>query len=872
MAAPSTSKLDVNRTRRYGGFVLWAVLVLLVIAALVPPWINVGRYRARVVNSISRALGRNVSASGISLRLLPRPGIVLSGFVVAEDPAYGAESMLRAEEVAAYIRLTSLWRGRLEISTLELDNPSLNLVRRPDGHWNVEELIQRTSQVSSAPTTAKRPEVRPRFPYIEASGGRINFKLGQVKKAFSFTDADFALWRESENEWGLRLLAKPMRTDVEISDTGMLRVEGRLQSANQLRDTPVVLKAEFSKGQLGQLTKLIYGRDRGWRGGTTASANLTGTPAALSVVLDGSVDDFRRYDIALGQSLRMHVHCTGTFSTDDDSFNDVLCESPVKPGILRITGSAREWGSDSYNIALTAQQLPMDRIVAFARHVKKDLPQDLNASGEADATFELRKANDEPARWAGGGRTSHVALHSSVLGNDLQIGEMVFTVPGGGVFHRSTSSRSSHSTKARKKASRKRSSRAHKTRPATSAPEGFALLVNPFPLSIGGASPVVVSGFFDEDNYRATMSGDAELTRLLHVAKAFGVGTPGVGLAGGADVELEIAGAWVGFSAPMVSGQMQLRDASIELQGVNEPLHILSAQTTIANQDVNVTSFSGSFGPETAIGGSANFPLHCTAPENCAVHFNLHASDLSLARVNQLLNPAARSQPWYHLLAIGEQHQDALLKLHADGKFDVTHFQMGKLTADNFQGHLTMNGGKAELEILRSDILAGHHTGKWTGDFTVSPPMYSGGGALQKISMDQLSTLMHENWATGQASGKYAITLQGKDAAALVNSATGSADFTWTGGSLRKLALEGHPAPLTFASLSGIVTIGQKKLTFDNCELKMPNAIFNLKGVATYDRTLNFMLQRSGGASYSVAGTLNDPQVTAAPPTQAQLR
>ena len=866
MAAPSPSTLDVNRTRRYGGFVLWGVFLLVLIAALVPPWINVGRFRARVVDSISRAVGRNVSASGISLRLLPRPGLVLSGFVVADDPVYGAEPMLRAEEVAAYIRLSSLWRGRLEIGTLELDNPSLNLVRGPDGHWNVEMLIQRTSQVSSAPTTAKRPEVRPRFPYIEASGGRINFKLGQVKKAFSFTDADFALWRESENEWGIRLLAKPMRTDVEISDTGVLRVEGQFQSASQLRDTPVVLKAEFNKGQLGQLTKLIYGRDRGWRGGATASATLSGTPAALSAVLDASVDDFRRYDIALGQSLRMHVHCTGTFSTDDDSLNDILCESPVKPGILRITGSAREWGADSYSIALTAQQLPMDRLVAFARHVKKDLPQDLNASGEADATFEVRKSAGEPARWAGGGRSSHVALHSSVLGDDLQIGEMVFSVPGSGASH--------HPTSSRKSSSRKKGSRKHKARAVSAPPEGFALLVNPFPLSIGGTSPAVVSGFFDEDNYRATMSGDAELTRLLHVAKAFGIGTPGVGLAGGADVELEIAGAWAGFSAPVVGGQIQLRDASAELQGVNEPLHIVSGETTIANEGVNVTSFSGTFGAETAISGRANFPLHCSAPQTCAVHFDLHTSDLSLARVNQLLNPSVRSKPWYHLLAIGEQHQDALLKLNADGKFDIAHFQLGKLMADNVQGHLTLTAGKVALEILRSDMLAGHHTGKWIGDFTVSPPKYSGGGALQKISMDQLSTLMHDNWATGQSSGKYAITLQGNDAAELLNSATGSADFSWTGGSLRKLALDGHPAPLTFSNLSGILTIGQKKLTFENCELKMPNATFNVKGIATYDRTLNFTLQRSGGTSYSVAGSLAQPQVTPVPAsaTQAQLQ
>jgi hypothetical protein len=832
------------------------VFLILLLAALVPPWINVSRYRVRVVDATSRALGRNVSASGISLRLLPRPGLVLSGFLVAEDPAYGAEPMLRAEEVAAYIRLTSLWRGRLEISTLELENPSLNLVRGPDGHWNVEELVQRTSQVSSAPTAARRPEVRPRFPYIEATGGRINFKLGQVKKAFSFTDADFALWRESETEWGVRLRAKPMRTDLALSDTGLLRVDGRFQRADQLRNTPVVLQADFSKGQLGQITKLIYGRDRGWRGGTSASASFTGTPASLSVVLDTNVDDFRRYDIALGEALRLRAHCTGTFSTDDDSLNDVLCESPVKPGTLRITGSGKNWGADSYQIALTAQQLPMDRIVAFARHVKKDLPPDLNASGEADAVFEVRKTADEPAKWTGGGRASHVAVHSTVLGNDLQIGQMEFTVPAA--------------------ASAKPAAAAHKRRSRAqhSPPPGFALLISPFSLSMGAPSPAVVNGFFDQENYRASVSGDAELTRLSQVARAFGIGTPGIGLAGGADIRLDIAGEWAGFSAPRLSGEMRLRDVSAELQGVNEPLHVASAQANIANSAVSVTSIAGSFDKDTAIAGSASFPVHCTSPENCVIHFDLHTNEISLGRVNQLLNPGARSQPWYHLLSIGEQHQDALLKLYADGKFDITHFHMGQLTADNFQGQLRMNAGRVQLDVVRSDLLGGHHSGQWTGDFTQSPPRYSGGGTLQKISMDQLSTLMRENWASGQSQGKYAIAMQGTNTASLLTSATGSLDFTWTGGALHKFVLDGLPAPLTFSTLAGVLNFGQGKLAFDNCQLKTAGAVYDVKGDATYDRNLDFRLQRAGGTSYVVAGSLDQPRVTAVPgsPTQAKLQ
>ncbi len=185
-----------------------------------------------------------------------------------------------------------------------------------------------------------------------------------------------------------------------------------------------------------------------------------------------------------------------------------------------------------------------------------------------------------------------------------------------------------------------------------------------------------------------------------------------------------------------------------------------------------------------------------------------------------------------------------------------------------------MNGGRVELDILRSDLLGGHHNGKWTGDFTQSPPRYSGGGGLQKISMDQLSTLMHENWATGQTLAKYAIAMQGTDAASLLSSATGSVDFTWTGGSLRKLALEGRPAPLTFSSLAGILNIGQEKLSFDNCELKTGGVVYDVKGIATYDRTLNFRLQRSGGPSYVIAGSLDQPTVEAVPASsaQAQLR
>ncbi len=856
MAASTSPELSAGKLRRRSGIVLWCVLIVLLLAAFIPPWINVSRYRNRASQAISQALGRHVSASGISMRLVPRPGLVLSNFVVADDPLFGPEDMLRADTVTAYLRLSSLWRGRLEIGTLELDNPSLNLVRRSDGHWNLEELIQRTAQVSSAPTAAPRPQSRPRFPYIEATGGRINFKFGEVKKSFSFTDADFSLWQESESEWGLRLRAKPMRTDLALSDTGLLKLDGRFQRADQLRDTPVVLKVDYTKGQLGQITKLIYGRDRGWRGGATISATLTGTPATLGVVLDAQVDDFRRYDISLGESLRLRAHCTGTYSSQGDTLTDMVCESPINPGVLRVSGNAADWGADSYQIAITAQQVPMDRIVAFARHSKKDLPPDLNATGEADVAFEVRKSADKPVSWSGGGRATQLALHSGVLGKELQIGDLEFAVPGNAVAKPAPHGRHK------------------KPQPQVALATGFTLVVKPFSLPMGDVSPAIAGGYVDEENYRATINGPAELTRLVQVARALGIGTPGIGLAGKAEVELQLAGTWAGFSAPTTSGQLQIQGVTAELQGVNEPLHIDSAKASLSNQKVSVSSFSASFATGPTVTGSASFPVHCTSPETCIAHFDLHTNELSLARVNQLLNPAARSQPWYHLLAIWQQHQDALLKLHADGDFDVTHFQLGRLQADNLHGQVKMDAGKVTLDILRSDLLGGHHNGHWTGDFTVSPPRFEGGGGLQKVSMDQLSTLMHDNWATGQAAGRYAIVMQGKEAASLRDSVTGSLDFTWTGGSLRHITLQGHPAPASFSSLAGVLQIGKGKLAFDNCKLKMNGSEYDVTGTAAYDTSLNLKLQPATGTGYTVAGSIDKPRVEALPasPSEAKMQ
>ena len=836
----------------------WAILLVVLLAVLVPPFVNVNRYRSRVAEAISRALGRDVTVSRIALKLLPRPGIVLSNFVVAESPSYGAEPMLRADTVTAFLRLTSLWRGRLEIGTLDLDSPSLNLVRRSDGHWNVEELVERASQVSSAPTTETRPEVRPRFPYVEASSGRINFKLGQVKKAFAFTDADFAFWLESETQWGIRLEARPMRTDVDVHDTGTLKLDGRFQRASSLRETPLDLKFIFSGGPLGELTKLIYGRDRGWRGNVRANASLTGTPTALGVTLTAQLDDFRRYDIALGEALRLLVHCTGTYSSPEDALHDLQCQSPIGPGVLEVRGNAQGWAGDAYDLSISAERIPAARIVAFARHAKKDLPADLTATGEFEGVFSVGKQPAGSPTWAGGGRTNLLALQSGVLKQDLQIGTIEVAIP------KPNAPTSPHP----------RRSVSHKAmQPAANPPE-LRLVVKPFPIPLGATSPATANAVFDEDHYSVNLKGESELARLLNIAKALGVGTPGVGLAGTAQVDLDVAGTWVGFAPPVSSGTVQLHSVSAELQGVAEPLLISSAAAMLANQEVTVTSFTAGFAKGPEISGSARFPVHCTAPESCTLHFDVRTDDASLARLNQLVNPSYFNRPWYHLLDIGQRREDALLKLRASGHFSSSRFEVGSAVANNVSAAVEFDAGKLRVRDLRADILAGHHNGTWTADFTVAPPTYSGTGSMTRVSMAQLATLMHDTWAAGTVDAQYSLAMHGLNPASLRDSATGSADFTWNDGSLRHVVLDGRGAFLAFSNFVGKVALENGMFTLLDCKMQSGGANYAVKGTASYDRSLAVRLERAGGRSYVISGPLDKPHVetVTAPSAEAVLR
>ena len=829
------------RSRR--GLLLAGVVILLALFLVRP---GAQRLRGRIASSISGAINRPVEIGSVTLHLLPQPGFDLGNFVVYDDPAFSAEPMLRSDDVSASLRVSSLFRGRLEIASLSLTEPSLNLVRNGAGRWNLEDLLERAQKNPIAPTGKTTNETRPEFPYIEADQGRINVKIGPEKKPYAMTNADFSLWQESENSWGMRLKAQPVRTDFSLSDTGQLRVTGTWKRADSLRQTPLQLSLEWTHAQLGQLTKLIAGNDKGWRGGVTLTANLTGTPADLGVHAEALVDDFRRSDIVGGDSLRLAAQCNARYHSVEKQFSDILCRAPAGDGALELNGTAyAAWGKPAFHLALTAQDIPAQSLTIVLRHIKRDVPQDLVATGKVNAIVRLDR-DQSGFTWSGGGQTAAVQLQSASTNTSLALDSIPFSFV------------SSTSTDAVPK-----ESRGPKQAIVFAAPAN-RVEIGPLEVPLGKPTPALVQGWIARSGYDLKIAGDAQVQRILQLAQLSGLPVARFAADGSAKLDLQLAGAWSGFAAPRVTGKAQLQSVRAEVRGMNAPLEIAAATVLLDHDLVTVQSLSA-LTSTIAWHGSISLPRPCGTPGACLVHFDLHADQLSTDQLNQLFNPHVVKRPWYRFLSTNTQTGEPYLaRVRATGHISADKLLVRGVLATKVSANLALENGTVIASELHADLLSGKHTGEWKANFLAKPPVYTGTGKLDHFALGQLAEEMHDGWVTGTASADYHATTSGLSAADLFSSADATLQVEARDGTLPHIELGDQTGPLHLKHLNVHLVLHDRVFEVHDGKLETPGAIYQLSGTASFGQALDLKLARSGATGFNITGTLTRPRVAPA--------
>jgi hypothetical protein len=395
-------------------------------------------------------------------------------------------------------------------------------------------------------------------------------------------------------------------------------------------------------------------------------------------------------------------------------------------------------------------------------------------------------------------------------------------------------------------------------------PFGNSLEVGPVAVNLAEDQKASFRGWFSPSGYSANFAGDAPLERLLQIARAAGATAIHPALEGDTKFEWQASGIWGGFAPPQTTGTIHLQGIRAEFPGFNAPVAIASGEISLTPDTFKLEKLSATSGGIHWT-GTFSRPRVCPGPAACPTQVDLHADELSTDKLNALLNPNIHKQPWYRILTGSPQQANLELRaLAAQGTLHVDHLLAGDLDASAVTTKLQLADGHLHLTEVRGAVLGGHHVGDWQGDFTKDPPEYTITGALEGVSLPQLSKMTRANWITGSAHMTYALTLAGWSPADLQSSSRGTFTVDAEDGTLPHFG----PAAsaFKFAHLRTEFTTGKSLVVVAGGKLENVQGAYEISGVASFGHKLDLKFTRKDGHGLAVGGTLEEPHIVTIAP------
>jgi AsmA family len=828
--------------------VLIAVILLILAFIFVPPFLGIGKYKARITGLISASLGRPVQLSSVELRLLPRPGFVITNLSVAEDPAYGAEPVLHANTVTASIRLLSLLRGHMAIDSISLDEASLNLVRSSPGKWNLDPLFR--TAAAKAGSIGSDPRRAQPLPYLEATNSRINIKNGAEKLPFSLVNTDFELWQSDPGEWRIRLRGQPARTDVSLSleDTGEVRMEASVHRAPALRLMPVHVDLDWREAQLGQLARLLTGSDPGWRGDLTGELHLDGTADAAHITTRLRAAGVHRAEFSPAEPLDFDANCAFLYHYSQRSLENLDCNSPLGDGRIQLTGNlspaqpdlAQSSPAQASNLTLALDHISAGAGLDLLRTVRSGLAPDLTASGAISGKLVYSTATPAvpaPAKKVRPAKRKHSQPVPSAPSGPLTGSFTVdgFTINGAGL-----------------------SQPVHAGKMVLEPDSGSSqALTGSMSVPAGATAPLSVDFRLALSGYQVALHGPASLARTRELARAAGFAAPaGLDNLAGDQVafDLSAAGPWLppaeipptenppaaaqpaaapaAQSADALTGSITIRNANWRADFLASPLQIGQATLHLGNGQLRWDPVVFTYGTVKGT-ASLSLPLDCPGPEpdlsTCLPQFQLQFGDLDAAHLQTAI--------------LGVHEQGSLLsslidRLHPSsappwprlqGIVKADSLVLGPVTLRQPSAAVRVDPNGAEITDLSAGLLGGQlqlsvSLAKPATD--QDKPSYELEGSFQQVSPAALGQLIGLHWSGGPLSGSGKVNFAGYTASDVAASAKGTLHFECQRGAVVPPSAARAESPAAFplelahfdhwtadaAIASGAITLGQNQL------------------------------------------------------------
>jgi AsmA family len=863
------------RLRKYGGIVVVLLVVILALQAGVSLLLRTQRMRGYMIAHLESAFGRPVQAGRFAVQILPIPELDIDAVTIGEDPAFGNEYFLRAEHMTARLRWMGLLGGHFEFGTISFTRPSLILVRNSDGRWNLQGWLPpaRPAILASSPEPAHpRAESTHLLQKIDFDEGRINFKLGDEKRPFAFTDVSGSVEQVSSGRWQLQLEATPWRSGVALQSSGTLQVAGYV-AGTSARLQPAQIHVHWGKASIADLFRLITGNDSGVRGDFALDGDASIgmgvadlVPGKWLFAFQARAANIHRWDLTeRDDNPRVNVSAKGAWDMAEAEAraHELRVELPqsrmMGTAVLR-TSDPANWTAQFQSMAVQAEDL-----LAWDRAFQPNIAEEVAVT---DMITGSVSASGWPLRWDEG------AIQSTVGSLHLPGPTIVRLEP----FHGSLRSG-------------KLSIEGFRIRlPAEPAPANEKVAAK----ARANASP--------ENSIEAALSHDFQarqgaLRLNLHLSEVGPVfkltAAFGHPLNKGWEYKGSAVGtfAWNWESNPRRArrnGALQLTKARLQVAGLNEPLKVDDARlewkdglssAAIAKLDAFGAAWSGTISEnaQPAAGEPANW------------HFQLHADHVDATELDRWIGPRSRPNWLQRLLpsllgsANTAQASELLRRVSAEGELTTDLLTIENIKLSKVHASVALRTLQLEVRDTEAQFAGGVVRGGMQASF-YPLPKYDVNADVESVNLAQLPwpPRWGERWS-GLASGNVHVVTGGIGREDLLKQMAGRGDLKLNKIEFRGLDVqESAPSsePSTGASRwtsgEGEFQLSDQKVRLVGFRLDAPHQSTELGGTISFGMDGNLVFTTRSRVSpgtrtnaqvreVRVSGQLENPAVAVSP-------
>lgn len=762
------------------GIAVAIIVVLLVAAALiVPHLIDINQYQGKIQAELEKRLGRQVSLGNMSLKLFP-PSFEVENTTIAEDARFGSsQPFAAADKLAISVKFWPLLHKDVEVNSLELVHPHIELIRNAQGIWNFATLGQ-----ESKPTAAQKAPTQPQMPR-PAQAPTPTITTGPQNKAPA----------------GQLTLAKLFINDGQVAITDLQKHQSRavydhidLNVNDFAPDQQFTLKLTAHLPGAGKQSIGLEGK-----GGPIKEADMLNTPFDGTLTLE-QVSTAAAQKFLNSQSLNGinavitgeakvttsggKLASNGTIKVDNASIHDVNVSYPIAldynvaddltSDVIQIHKADLKLGSTPISLAgtinsrptpsqidlkLTASNASIAEAARLASAFGVAFGKDVDVKGQLNADIQARGAMDKPVL---NGQLSarNLDISGKEIPQPVKVNEITLALTPDTV----------------------RSNEFAATTGSTTVNVSFALSQYATPNALINAT---------------LRAPNARIGEIINIAKAAGVSAmDGVSGDGMLSLDVKAQGPLKNMSALNFDGTGKISNATLKLPSLTKPLMIKNSDLRFSQNSASLQNLALTLGSTNA-GGTMTLK-NFAAPQ---VQFALNADKVNVAELQQTFSatpaqPAKRSTAGFWRMvpeanAQTKAEPGVITKMTGGGTVTIGLIQYDDLLLNNVHTNVVLDRGVIRMNPVTADVYGGKESGTITIDMRPAQPVYAVNLKTDKVDANKLISSVSDVKQTlyGMLASNVNASFSSSSSSNIARSLNGTMAINLTNGKLMNLDL-----------------------------------------------------------------------------------